>query len=346
MTAWKDSLEDPHDAAVGRPDRPARRFPVKSVAAVAVVAVVALIGASVVSGAFFKTQAGEVAVVRNGGPVSNTQIREIVPPASSVKYIGLFSTTHSYPAQQRFYTITADDAGGDRPGVDVEQNPTADGVEVGVEATIYFSLNTDEQTLRLFDDKFGTRTFRDFNGQQRPAWDGTEGWSAFLDQIVRPVISNNIREQIGRFRCSELVASCALVQNSGAVTDVNKLSGSGNVNLAKIQTALEEGLSADIQATLGGPFLTDIKVNVVKVTLPENVQTAVNEAQAQFAKITEAQAKVAQAKAEAEANEQRQKGYAACPACAAIDQLKAIPPTISTYAPGSGFAITPQQPSP
>lgn len=55
---------------------------------------------------------------------------------------------------------------------------------------------------------------------------------------------------------------------------------------------------------------------------------------------TDSSAFAAQAQVEAKANEERQKGYQACPACATIDTLKAIPPTVTTFAPGAGFAIT------
>lgn len=303
----------------------------------AVAVLVLVLGISLVSGVFAKTGPGEVAVVRNGGPAA-AEIRLVLQPASSLTWAGFFHSTHGYPASQRFYTITADPSGGDKPGVDVESVPTRDGVQVGIEATVYFTLNTDPSVLSRFDDKYGNRTFRSFDGQQVFAWDGADGWSAFLDQIVRPVISNNFREQIGNFRCQELVSSCALVQNG--TSSVAVTSESNNVTIAKVQEAVRQGLVTDISSTLGGAFLENFQVNLVKVSLPDNVQTAVNNAQAAFAQVTEAQAKVQQAKAEAQANEQRQQGYAACPACAAIDQLKAIPSTITTYAPGAGFAVT------
>jgi len=57
--------------------------------------------------------------------------------------------------------------------------------------------------------------------------------------------------------------------------------------------------------------------------------------------VAPAQAKVASATAEAAANSQRQKGYGNCPACTQIDLLKAIPPSVTTFAPpGAGFAVT------
>lgn len=289
---------------------------------------------------FSKVGPGEVAVIRNGGLAAN-EVRAVLQPAGPYKFVGWFHSGHKYPASQRFYTITSHSSGGDRPGVDVESVPTRDGVQVGLEATVYFTLNTDAKVLAEFDTKYGNRTFRTFDNRQKFAWEGTEGWSAFLDQIVRPVISNNFREQIGNFKCYELVSSCALVQNgvNGASPIVSN-ADKNNVNIAQVQSAVREGLIKDINATLGGPFLQGFQVNLVKVTLPDNVQDAVNRAQAAFAQVTEAQARVQSAKADAQANIERQRGYSLCPACSAIDQLKAIPPTITTFAPGAGFAIT------
>jgi regulator of protease activity HflC (stomatin/prohibitin superfamily) len=295
---------------------------------------------SVLTTGLYKTPAGEIGVVRNGGPLNNSRVRQIVQPASSLTWIGLFSSTHTYPAQQRFYTITSDAARGDRAGVDVENLPTSDGVEVGVEGTVYFTLNTDPQTLTRFDDKYGTRRYSSHEGGFYYPWEDEAGWDAFLDQVVRPVISNDLREEIGNVPCAELQASCALVQNGGNLQQVSQQAGKGNVNIAKIQDAINASLADDLKTTLGGQFIVDVRFNLAKITLPKQVQDAINQAQAAFAAVTEAQAKVQQAKAEAQANEARQQGYVACPACAQIDTLKAIPPNVTTFAPGAGFAVT------
>jgi hypothetical protein len=75
------------------------------------------------------------------------------------------------------------------------------------------------------------------------------------------------------------------------------------------------------------------------VKLPPQVEVAVEKSQAAFAEVTQAQAKVQQAKAEGAANRERQKGYTNCPACAEIDKLKAIPPGVTTYAPGREVSV-------
>lgn len=287
---------------------------------------------------FDKTSGGEVAVVRNGGWFDNNRIRQVIQPGSELTWTGFWSTIHKYPAQQRFYTMTADPERGGRPGIDVARTPSRDGVDMGIEATIYFTLNLDEQTLRLFDDKYGTRQFRGADDKLRYAWEGVDGWNTFFDAAVRPVIDNDLREQIGRFRCAELVSSCSLVQNGGGAAGP-PAAQDGSTSISQAQDAINQSLPRNIRANLGGDFFQNIRFNLVRVQLPQQVQDAVNKAQAAFAAVSEAQARVAQAQAEAEANKKRQEGYTACPACAEIDKIRALPPGVTTYAPGAGTSI-------
>ncbi len=333
------------------PSRPVRsvkpRVPrVGRTGAIVAAIIVVLIGFPVlinVFSGFERTGGGEIAVVRNGGPFDNNRIRQIIDPASSLTWIGLASKVHKYPAQQRFYTITSDLQRGERTGVDVVTVPSADGVNMGIEGTLYFTLNLDHEALKQFDNKFGTRKFRGLDGTTRYAWDGDNGWSGFLDQIIRPVIDNDLRTQVNSFRCAELVSSCALVQNSSnpqqAVAGQPVKAESNNGNIAKVQNAINTSLAQDLQQTLGGDFITNIHFNLVRITLPVNVQHAVDEAQAAFAQVTQAQAKVAQARAEAQANKARQDGYTKCPTCADIEKLKALPQGITVYAPGNSGGV-------
>ncbi|KQC39099.1 SPFH domain-containing protein [Frankia sp. ACN1ag] len=324
-----------------------RRVGIGAAAVVGVLAVVfgLVVGASAL-GSFASTSGGQIAVVRNGGPFDNHRIRQIIDPASSLTYAGMYSSTHNYPAQQRYYTITSVVGESDRGTVDVVTTPSKDGVSMGIEGTFYFTLNLDHNVLRQFDDKFGTRKFplASKGGKLYYAWSGDDGWSAFLGAIIRPVIDNDLREQINNFTCADLVSSCALVQmgaqqQAGASTTLNAASSNGNIQA--VQNAINKSLATDLNANLGGPFLENLRFTLARVTLPANVQGAVNSAQAAFARIAEAQARVAEAKADAEANRQRQSGYAQCPACAKIDELKAIPPNVTTYAPGAEVAVAP-----
>ncbi|TDD61645.1 SPFH domain-containing protein [Actinomadura darangshiensis] len=316
--------------------RPRRRTAIVAAVLLVVVGVPVL---SALFGGFERTSGGEIAVVRNGGFFDDNKIRQVIDPGSGRVWIGLYSQVHKYPAQQRFYTITSEARKAERSGVDVVTVPSSDGVSMGIEGTLYFTLNQDHTALKNFDDKYGTRKFRSADGKTFNVYDGDDGWSAFLDQIVRPVIDNDLRSQINSFRCAELVSSCALVQNSSAPKTAQAVgqqqAQSNNANIAKVQNAINTSLAADLEQTLGGKFVTNIHFNLVRITLPDKVQDAVDRAQAAFAQVSEAQAKVATAKAEAAANQARQNGYNKCPTCARIEELKALPQGITVYAPGN-----------
>lgn len=286
------------------------------------------------------TDAGHVAVVRNGAPWGDKKITSVIQPGSSARYVGYWTTVHSYPVTQSSYTITDDPKEGDTPGVDVISVPSLDGVQMGIQGTLYYSFNSDPNTVKEFDNKFGTRTFT-YGGETGNAYDGTKGFGIFENQIVRPVINNAVRQAIATKRCADLLASCALVQNTGQQVDLSKVPN-GNVNINDVQQAIDTALQNDINNTLGGNYFTGIKFTLNKVDVPPNVQDAINQAQTAFANVSKSQAAIAAAQADAKANETRQQGYNACPICAQIDLMKAIPDHITTWAPGAGVTISPK----
>lgn len=280
-----------------------------------------------------KTDGGSVAVVRDGGLLDDNQVRQVIAPGSGLTWTGLWSATHPYPAQQRFYTITADARRATALGVDVVTVPTSDGVNLGVEGTLYFTLNQDPATLKRFDDAYGTRTFRTRDGGARYAWEGDEGWAAFFGQAVRPVVDNALRAAIGARRCAELVPSCALLE------DATVRPRDSGTDIRAVQDAVNATLARELPRTLGGDFLTGLTFSLAKVTLPGEVQRAVDRSLAAGAAVSEARARVAQARAEAEADEARQGGYDRCPTCAEIDKLRSLPQGITVYAPGNPRAV-------
>lgn len=307
-------------------------------------------------------QAGEIGVIRNapsaawvGDWFDSHTIRGVIPNGAGSTWTGLGSDVHYYPVdtQQRFFRLQSCQGqhgeeepcqGADDVAISV---PTADGVQVGIEGTFYLDTTFNNSPkginlLKSFDTQYGTRTFP-FGNEELHAWDGTNGWKAFLGSLVEPVIANNLRSVIAGVRCEELVSSCALVQNAGSTKTVDFSSLSNHVTA--VQDSLNAGLQSDLNATLTAPGTSDayfgnIHFRLTKVDLPKNVQEAIDNAQASFAQVTQAQAKVKSATLEAQANEQRQHGYEHCPACAQIDTLKAIPSNVTTFAPGAAFAVT------
>ena len=296
---------------------------------------------------------GQIGVVRNGKAwfwppdwFDNHNIRQVIAPGAGTTWTGLGSQTHWYPADtvQRNYAITSNPTLAASTGVDVVEVPTNDGVRVGLEGTFYFTTSFNGSrsggaVAKSFDDRFGVRQFR-ANGStdSRYPWDGRDGWVAFLDQVIRPIIDNDLRQSIATVTCAELVSSCALVHQQS----LSAIQGrDNNANIQKVQNAINASLKDDVRSTLGGDYFSNIQFRLSRVALPGPIQSQIDNAQAQFASVGSAQAKVLQATLEAKANEERQNGYRGCPACAQIDELKAIPPNVTTFAPGAGFAVTP-----
>lgn len=315
-------------------------------------AVVVLLGAFAIlslTGCYTKPEAGEIGVTRNGGPFDNHNIRGVVPNGSGNTWNGWASSTHYYPVdtQQRFFRMATCGGepckGADALAITV---PTSDGVDVTIEGTFYLNTvfnNTPkgEAALKSFDTQFSTRTFDD-----KHPYEGNEGWSNFLGAIVEPVVVNNLREVVSGTSCADLVSSCALVQNQGdaAVQQVQQKAagGANQSNIARVQTAVQTGLATDLQATLGHTYFDKIQFRLQRVLLPGTVQAAINEAQSAFAQVSQAQARVQSAKADAAANEARQNGYNRCPACREIDAIKAWRGTgvTTVVMGGSGAAVS------
>lgn len=296
-----------------------------------------------------RTGPTQVALCRNGGPFDNKSIRQIIPPQSSFKIPGLFTDCRKYIAgnEQRYYTISSVPNQGDRPGVDYVQVPTKDGVQVSLEATMYFhtaftdaSGKPNEALLKTFDTEYGNRTF---DGSH--PYDGTDGWQKFLDVIVRPVIDNAVREEIGQYNCADLVSSCALIQSQGQV-DLSKINGEANSrNFQAVQDAIQNRLATGINSALGGEYLNQFQFRLAKVRLPTNVQGSIDNAQASFADIAKSQAELKQAQFTAQAKALLARQYAKSPVQAYVDAVHAAPPG-STVIIGSQPFVTPTASAP
>ncbi len=300
-------------------ERTARRV---ATGILAVMALLLLIGISGLK--FVRQPLGYVGVVRNGGPLDNRKVRQILQPGERLTFTGLFSQSpHNYPSVRslRTYTITSDPARGSRPGVDVASVPTRDGVQVGLEATVYmrFVGESDPKVLKRFDGTVGTRKFTLPSGQERYAWEGPDGFAAMLDGVFRPILDNALRRELGGLDCAEVVASCALVRPS------KRSVPSAGSAIRAIETRIDRSLSSDLLSTIGQPYFRDLRFRLVRVSLPEPVQKAIDEAQAEYANISRDKARVKQARFQARRTQLLGKSYRENPALATIDTVRAAP---------------------
>jgi regulator of protease activity HflC (stomatin/prohibitin superfamily) len=317
-----------------------------AVASIGVALLLVIVGLVALSG-FARTGPNEVGVVYNGGPLDKKTQRQLIAPSSGLTWTGWLSQDpRLYPSEgsPRRYIITSAPSGGDRVGVDNVRVPTEDGVDVGLEAKISFTTaftgTGDDKLMKEFDARFGNRTYPIPTGGTRlHPWDGDEGFGAFLDTEFRPVLDNALRETIGRFKCSELISSCALLQQQ----NINALGkGSGdktNANLIQVQQAIAKALTDDLSGNLGGNYFKSVQVIVSAVRLPDQVQKSVDEAQARFADVNQSRADLQRAKIRKQVNATLGASYRACPACAQIDALKSIPANVTAISLGDGGSI-------
>jgi regulator of protease activity HflC (stomatin/prohibitin superfamily) len=316
------------------PHRSARLAGVATIAILAVTSVVLVSGARV-----SRQDAGHVGVVRNGGALDNRRIRQILMPGQKVTWTGLFSQQpREYPARKVVltYTVTSDARRGDRREVDVVNVPTRDGVQVGLEGTVFFKFvgEGDIALLRQFDQTLGMRRFPVVGGNSTLfPWNGEDGFGAMLDAAFRPILDNDLRSQVGAFACSQLVASCSLVRR---VVDPSEEKRNANRNIASVEDRLATSLRADLTETLGGDFFRDIHVRISRVTLPQRVQGAVDDVQAQYVAVNGAKAQVRRAEYDAKRNDVLADTYNRSPSLARIEEIRAAPKGSTIVLSGTG----------
>jgi hypothetical protein len=258
-----------------------------------------------------RTEPGEVALIRNGGPFDTTDIRTTKPVNSGYSFNGLASEVRKYIAsdQQRFYYVSSDPERADNPNVTTIEVPTRDGVTVKIEGqTLFHTVFTgteDDQALRDFDTAYGNRELTKVgtDDEKVRVWDGDEGWDAFLDTFFRPVLESTLREEVGGLPCEVLVSSCAVLDQAGS-QGVNVLAEGENLNdeaaFQKVQADVEAKLQTRIDSALSGHYLDEFQFELVSVKpASEEVQNRIDSAQAAAAGIAEAKADAEAAKFQA-----------------------------------------------
>jgi regulator of protease activity HflC (stomatin/prohibitin superfamily) len=292
-------------------------------------ALLAIVGLSLIvalSGARVATEAaGTVGVVRNGGPFDNRGVRQVLMPGQSLTWIGWYSQApHVYPASNvtRTYEVSSDPKRGARLGSDAFSLPTKDGVQVAMQGVVYvrFIGEKDVTELEAFDVGPGTRKYPAGDGQTLYPWQGDAGFSAMLDALLRPVLDSELRREVAQFSCAQLVASCALVRRPHAGHPVRT-----DASIALIESRINDSLEPDLFKTLGHKWFWDVRFRVTGIALPQNVQAAIDDVQAQYAQVNGAKAQVLQAKYQNLRNRLLAQTYDASPALAMIEALKSVP---------------------
>jgi hypothetical protein len=131
------------------------------------------------------------------------------------------------------------------------------------------------------------------------------------------------------------VSSCSLVRSGAGEPAV-----ATSENISGIEERINNSLESDLQQALGRHYFYDIRFRVGRVTLPKNVQQAVDDAQAAYAAVNSAQADLRQARFEARRNRLLGNTYNRSPGLATIEALKAIPPGSTVFLSPGGRTPT------
>lgn len=243
-----------------------------------------------------------------GGPVDGTHFVEVVLPGTGTHVYGLLENLYYLPATQRTYIIDKDPASGDKDTVDFLVGVSSDNVTFTFEAAVYFKLNTDPTTIRLFFEQICLH---------EDCTDLSEGggWDKMLAQYFRPQIENALRLEAGKYTREQLY------RDPDALTTM--------------QADISGVLNDRISAAIGGEFFCgpdatatscpDLTVIIKNPTPPDNVASAYNDSAAAAQKVVtatnDAAAKVKVAEGERDAQNTRASANALTPD--QIEYLKA-----------------------
>jgi regulator of protease activity HflC (stomatin/prohibitin superfamily) len=196
---------------------------------------------------FKSVDQGHVCVVVNGGPLDDRKVSKVRQPGSGVSTVGLFNHQRCFPSNERQYTLSANPAEADSKIVDVVKVPTKDAVEVYIEGQFRFTLNNDEETLKDFYRRYGSRTF----GGVHP-YDGDSGWESFLAQAFRQPTLTATREAVGQYRCVELRNTCQYVTNAQAAVSGRVREVETGQNLEKVAEEIGRTTATRLNTFLSG----------------------------------------------------------------------------------------------
>ena len=212
------------------------------------------------------TDAGQVCVVREGGPFDGRDIKEVRQPGEGPKPIGAFNKQDCLP-------ITERDSNDVIEGEQVF--PTRDSVQVIVDGQALYQLTSEPAKAEKFYRGYGRRKWRgeDISTDQ--------GWPNFQRQRLAPVILDAQREVIGQYACNALNNLCQYVQNPEvAVRGGRGTDGADTTqNLTEAQRKLAEKINEKLRAAFGDVYFENVRYQNLRIRFEPEVQSRITEAQ-------------------------------------------------------------------
>ena len=233
----------PSSSRVGD-EQPSRRTPLKIVTpgrvAGLAVGLCVLLAATAVGGCSETAAVDKVGLYYTGGPFQGQHFEKVVQPGSGATWMGIQDKLVWLPAGQRNYIVSKKDTEGDQRGVDFLRVPAKQGVEMDLEISVYFKLNTHTNDIQGF--KGGT--LRRFYEQicKKYECDSEDGWDNMLNDNFRKIIEAAVRSRVFNYTVDELFANA-----EGAASGTTDA-------IDQIQNDIAKQLKVLVNSTLGGEF--------------------------------------------------------------------------------------------
>ena len=212
------------------------------------------------------TAVDQQAVHENGGPFTNPKVVNCVEPGTRERQDWVGETFRYYPSGPRSWLFDSSSDSDDDAYKVYVKSPTIDGKQgqaisltMPGEATMTLTGNCD--LLMDFDEQYGRKyhAYVEESNTQPGA-----GWDTFLNAKFAPALQNGLNVATQGYTYDQIVA------------DPNLRS--------TLQDAVAEATLSSLNRSLGDDYFTDVQVTLFQPTLPESIQTAIdqNEATKQF----------------------------------------------------------------
>lgn len=210
----------------------------KKLTALMIAAGIALTGCTTIN-----TQPDEQAVRYSDPMMGAKKFQECYGP-SQYDMNSIMNNGYTYPAGQRVYAFQPE--GGDGGPFSVA---TKDGVSLGVEGAVRFTLTTDCEDFKHFHERVGLKM---------KAYED-EGWREFLKVYLRAPINRALTDATQGREWAEIYSSPEAK--------------------AEWERKVAELLPRYVEQTIGGNYLVDYEVTLQKPILPEDLENALRDTQ-------------------------------------------------------------------
>jgi len=199
------------------------------------------------------TDVDEIGLEYSAGPLEGRHFQGMVPPGSSLQFLGVLDYMVKLPANQRTY-IVAEDAGEGDVGGELITATDSGGVELRFATSSTFELDTNATQLNKFYLNICTK----YNDCYDEDDTNDDGWALMLNDYYRKAQESAIRQATRDYTVDELMKG----------------------DMTEFQAKVARLTQSKLEDNMGGSFFTDVTFQIQRPIAPQSVQDRYNEAKA------------------------------------------------------------------